>query len=278
MSSFIIELVSNASLDVYPDNTLASFTNSLPEQIALDDDEWEVALMEIAIPLWYNNISKGCSLRYKADPTKTGYYTIDVPEGLYNSIYDVIAALEGLQRAILPKDVEHFSLQYTPFSGTIRMKLPVPGSSVHFRTEDLCSILGWNGPAWIREQDSISVYPVDIQRIHSVMVYTDIIEHSIVGHVKAPILRCFPFRQRLKNNQIEMCELMSFHTFDTLQFRNVMKKSFNNKKIELRAQTGEKIPFAGVGVTRATLMFRKKCKIQLPRLLVAIFWLIEHLD
>ena len=31
MSSFTVELVSNASLDCYPNNTLSSFTNFLPE-------------------------------------------------------------------------------------------------------------------------------------------------------------------------------------------------------------------------------------------------------
>ena len=33
MDSFTTELVSNASGELYPDNTLSSFTNFLPEQI-----------------------------------------------------------------------------------------------------------------------------------------------------------------------------------------------------------------------------------------------------
>ena len=36
MDSFTIELVSNASEELFPDNTLSSFTNFLPEQVNLE--------------------------------------------------------------------------------------------------------------------------------------------------------------------------------------------------------------------------------------------------
>ena len=35
----------------------------------------------------------------------------------------------------------------------------------------------------------------DIVRIHSLMIYTDLIEYNIVGDTKAPMFRCFPFFQ-----------------------------------------------------------------------------------
>ena len=38
MNSFTVELVSNASFDCYPNNTLSSFTNFLPEQINLEEN------------------------------------------------------------------------------------------------------------------------------------------------------------------------------------------------------------------------------------------------
>ena len=58
MSSFTVELVSNASFDCYPNNTLSSFTNFLPEQINLDG-EWEVAITELSYPSLYQNITEG---------------------------------------------------------------------------------------------------------------------------------------------------------------------------------------------------------------------------
>ena len=47
MESFTIELVSNASGELFPDNTLSSCTNFLPEQLNLEG-QWEVAISEIS--------------------------------------------------------------------------------------------------------------------------------------------------------------------------------------------------------------------------------------
>ena len=43
MSSFTVELVSNATFDCYPNNSISSLTNFLPEQVN-PDEEWEVAI------------------------------------------------------------------------------------------------------------------------------------------------------------------------------------------------------------------------------------------
>ena len=58
MDFFTIELVSNASFNCYPNNSLSSFTNFLPEQIHLKG-EWEVAISEISYPSWYQNVTEG---------------------------------------------------------------------------------------------------------------------------------------------------------------------------------------------------------------------------
>ena len=58
MESFTIELVSNASAQIYPDKTLSSFTNFLPEQLNLDG-QWEVAISEISFPSMYQGVTEG---------------------------------------------------------------------------------------------------------------------------------------------------------------------------------------------------------------------------
>ena len=58
MDSFTIQLVSNASGELFPDNTLSSFTNFLPEQLNLEG-QWEVAISEIPYPSMYQNITGG---------------------------------------------------------------------------------------------------------------------------------------------------------------------------------------------------------------------------
>ena len=47
MGLFTIELVFNASGELFPYNTLSSFTNILAEQVNLEG-QWEVAISEIS--------------------------------------------------------------------------------------------------------------------------------------------------------------------------------------------------------------------------------------
>ena len=46
---FTIHLVSSASMNIFPDNTLAKFKNFLSQEINLEDD-WRVAISEIIFP------------------------------------------------------------------------------------------------------------------------------------------------------------------------------------------------------------------------------------
>ncbi len=81
MESMIIEVVSNASMDVYPQNSLSSFSNFLPEQINLEDN-WEVALMEISYPAIFMNITEG-RFRYKERERDGAIGDIQIPPGLH---------------------------------------------------------------------------------------------------------------------------------------------------------------------------------------------------
>ena len=42
------------------------------------------------------------------------------------------------------------------------------------------------------------VFVYDIVRIHSLFIYTDLIEYNIVGDTTSPLLRCFPLNSKLK--------------------------------------------------------------------------------
>ena len=58
MDSFTLELVSNASGELFPNNTISSITNFLPEQVNLEG-QWEVAISEFSYPSMYQNITEG---------------------------------------------------------------------------------------------------------------------------------------------------------------------------------------------------------------------------
>ena len=58
MESFKIKLVSNASAQLFPDITLSSFTNILPEHLNLEG-QWELAISEISYSSRYQIFTEG---------------------------------------------------------------------------------------------------------------------------------------------------------------------------------------------------------------------------
>ena len=63
-NSFTITLVSSASINIFNDNSLASFKNLLSENIDLQG-EWRVALTEITFPTHINNVTDTKLVYYK---------------------------------------------------------------------------------------------------------------------------------------------------------------------------------------------------------------------
>ena len=105
-------------------------------------------------------------------------------------------------------------------------------------------------------------FAYDIVRIHSLMIYTDLIEYKIVGDTKAPLLRCFLFISNLKSGDITTTgQYMNYQIFSNLQFRPLLENSLHSFHIDLRDAEGKKILFVSVSITRPVLMFRKVSSI-----------------
>ena len=105
-------------------------------------------------------------------------------------------------------------------------------------------------------------FAYDIVRIHSLMIYTDLIEYIIVGDTKSALLRCFLFISKLKSGDIITTgQYMNCQTFSNLQFRPLLKNSFHGIHIDLRDTSGKRIPFVSVSITPLVLMFRKSSNI-----------------
>ena len=70
-------------------------------------------------------------------------------------------------------------------------------------------------------------FAYDIVRIHSLMIYSDLVEYKIVGDTKVDLLRCFPFISKLKGGDIITTgQYMNYQAFSKLQIRPVLKNSF----------------------------------------------------
>ena len=87
MESLTIELVSNASVKLFPDNILRPFTNFLPEHINLKG-QWEVAVSEKINPSMYQNVTDGNFMFYGKTLSNSSKLFYLEP-GLYPFITDI---------------------------------------------------------------------------------------------------------------------------------------------------------------------------------------------
>ena len=94
MDSFTIELVFNASGELFPNNTLSSFTNFLPEHVNLEG-QWEVAISEIPYPSMYQSITER-KFTFFDEKLSKSTSTYNLEPGLYTSITDIVEAMNTL--------------------------------------------------------------------------------------------------------------------------------------------------------------------------------------
>ena len=264
MESFTIELVSNASGELFPDNTPSSFTIFLPEQLNLEG-QWEVAISEISYPSMYRNIMEG-KFKFVDEKLSKSTSTYNLEPGLYTSITDIV---EAMNRLIQERN-NHYETCITVKVSRRTQKnviMLADDAGLAFCSTNLGHIFGNNvgnefGVLMIGKGPHEPELANDIVRIHSLMIYGDLVEYNIVGDTKTPLLRCFPFISKLKAGDIITTgQYMNYQTLSHLQFRPLLKNSFHSIYIDLRDTSGEKIPFVSVGITRLVLMLRKVSNI-----------------
>ena len=94
MESFTIELVSIASAQLFPDNTLSSYTKFLPGQLNLEG-QWDLAISEISYPSLYQNVTEGKIMFFDKKLSKSSGFDYLEP-GFYSSITDIVEAMNIL--------------------------------------------------------------------------------------------------------------------------------------------------------------------------------------
>ena len=261
MDSFTIELFSNPSGELFPDNTLSSFTNFLPEQLNL-----EVAISEISYPSMYQNITEG-KFKFFDEKNSKSTSTYNLEPGLYTSIADIVEAMNRLIQERNNHNETCITVKVSRRTQKIVIMLANDTSGLAFCSTDLGHVFGNNvgnhfGVLMKGKGPHEPEFAYDIVRIHSLMIYSDLVEYNIVGDTNAPLLRCFPFISKLKRGDIITTgQYMNYQTFSNLQFRPLFKNSFHSIHVDLWDTSGEKIPFVSIGMTRLVLMFRKVSNI-----------------
>ena len=94
MDSLAINLVSNASREFFPDKTLSSLTNFLPEQENLER-QWEVVIPVISYSSRYQNITEG-KINFFDKKLSNSTTAYNLGRGLYTSFTDIVEAMNTL--------------------------------------------------------------------------------------------------------------------------------------------------------------------------------------
>ena len=261
MESFTLELVSNASAQLFPDNTLSSFTNFLPEQLNLDG-QWEVEISGLSYPSMYQIVTEGEFEFFDKKLSKSSEFYYLEP-GLYPSITDIVEAMNILIQERDNHSENWIKVKASRRTRKVEIYLANEGSRLAFLSTDLEHTFGSNvgnefGEVLRGKRLHKPEIAYDLVHIHSLMIYTDLIAYNIFGDTKAPFLRCFPFTSKLKSGDIATTgQYKNYQTFSNLQFRPLLKNSFHSIHIDLRDTSGKKIPSVSVGTTRFVSMTKK---------------------
>lgn len=281
MDSLHIELVSDSSDEIYPNNTLTNFRNLLGQPLTLDGD-WEVALEHISFSSLYHNVTDGY-FRFEPDsrwihninrndPT---VYDITIPSGFYPTVESVGFAMNREMELRKERRNHHFRNDgdTEPYV-TVAVDDITKHSKLRFAfdfvkefrlSSDLKNILGFRDHDALKKPFKMfsitpsleSDLPVDIDNLHTVLVYTDIVEYTVVGDVKAPILRCLPFQTLKEKSNLVIKETSRDYTFENLIYHKLSVRLLTSIKIELKKLDGNFFPVKGDHPTRVMLHLRR---------------------
>ena len=187
--------------------------------------------------------------------------------GLYPSITDIVEAMNTLIQRRHNHSESCIIIKMPRRTQKVEIYLANEGFGLAFFSTDL----GYNFGSNVGNEFGVMLrgkgshkpeFADDIVRVHSLLIYTHLIECNIVGDTKAPLLRCFPFVSKIKAGDILTTgQYMNSQTFSNQQFWPLLKNSFHSIHIDLRNTSGEKITFVSVGITRLVSMIRRASNI-----------------
>ena len=241
------------------------FTNFLPEQLNLEG-QWEVSLSQISYPSMYQNVTERRIMFFgkKISNSSEFYY---LQPGPYPSITNIVEAMNTLIQERHNHSEICITVKVSRRTQKVEIYLANEGSGLALFITGLGHIFGSNvgkefGVMLRGKGPHKPEFAYDIVRMHSLMIYTDLIDYKIVGDTRAPLLRWFLFISKLKSGDIITTgQYMNYQTFSNLQFRPLLKKFFHSIHIDLRDTSGEKLLFVSVGITRLILMFKKASNV-----------------
>ena len=179
----------------------------------------------------YQNITEGYfKFFYKKLSNSSSTYNLE--PALYTSITDIVEAMNTLIQERNNHSETCITVKVSRRTQKDVIMLANDTSGLAFCSTGLGHIFVNNvrnhfGVLMKRKGPHEPQFAYDIVRIHSLMIYSDLVEYNIVGDTKVPVLRCFPFISKLEGGDIITTgQYMNYQTFSNLQFRPCSKTLF----------------------------------------------------
>ena len=243
---FHLTLPSNASMNIYSQNTASQFTIKLPKRIELDG-QWAVSLNEISAPLAFDNISTGlCKFELRNEEE---HVELTLKGGMYEVNESVLDALSRM--------TEKYGVSFHLVGRRNRKVKLIVGDSHAFRPNSVLShILGLTTvPRWYDTGEHIANTVMSLpprQQISTLYVYCDILEHVIVGDVTAPLLRVVDVK--INTKKLKMHTIMNTPLFVPVQKKAF--EGFDTITVHIMTDTGDPAPFSS-GKSHIVLELKK---------------------
>ena len=267
---FTIDLISNASLEVFGENTMAKFRKQLSQPLILDG-EWQVALSSISFPSNINNVNsnglvvhKNLGVELDASNNRSGHLR-KIRKGIYSSLDQLMDELWRIGQ------FKQFDFTFDKITHKLVLQFGA-NEGFPFENEEVSSILGFKGIKDNSHDGYIHIgykshktlnrhqsdFPVDITcGSQLIFVYIDVIEYQIIEDVRAPVIKIIQTERRLRSGSINTVTPIHHKTFTILDYKPILSNNIQNIKVELRNEAGKLIPFNGTGKVIVGLKFQK---------------------
>lgn len=247
-SDFYLTLLSNSSMNYFPNNKSTCFSTQLQKSIQLSD-EWSVALVELQYPCTLLSVNNQDNVLLVTFKTTNGSVKkhIKIETGNYDSIDDLLLQINSNSHI---RDKVVFSMN----ASTKRV-------SVDFKTDDIKSLKLSNRLSFqLGFEPNTNLYAIKhgshpanilLGIIPQMFIYCDIVEPQVVGDTVAQLLRIVTVD---KDKYVYGSHKMI--TFSQPHYIPVLKREFETLEIDIRSDSGKPVPFE-FGTVCIKLHFKK---------------------
>lgn len=258
MKEFFVTLLSNSSANFFPDNKTSSFTVQLAEKITLNGS-WSVGVAEIHYNYNFFNVTVNNNAviatkneSNSSENTIHSLHTVDITPGFYACVTDLVETINTEMkkrwmisaplisidkinnRTVVNKQSVYKKLECISFQGRMAMQLGFePGKNILHH--ELSPHIG-NTSFGVPDQ---------------MLIYTDIIEPTYIGHEKACVLKIV----NTNTNAYKFGDIC-YKEYTHIHYMNVQKREFESISVDIRDYAGSFIPFQH-GILTIKLHFKK---------------------